>query len=121
MLSEFENYDIAAWSIDGVTRHVRSLRDWSHNTFAKQKLAITLACAVTLGAASPSHYGVGGVQGTTTRAAIIGSRELGPTSLRKQRDVISGSPSKFWSDVSTQVGSWKTVEESELPEFPPFL
>jgi hypothetical protein len=119
---DFEAFDIGAWTVEGLTRHVKAITQWvtkkrDRNWPAQLTLASTLL--VSAGASI--------IDATTATAAsgappIASGRAI--AQLLQQpigRDLIVGSPYQFWTDLAGEMRSWKPIEEAGDPEIPPFI
>lgn len=115
----FENFDIGAWSIEGLTQHVRTVSKWVSRKTSSWPAQATLVGAMLV--TSGVGYG-GGASAVVASSPMFIAESVAPVSADSAgRDMIAGSPAQFWTNLSSEVTTWKQLDEPAMPDFEPFI
>ena len=114
---EFQAFDIAAWAVEGLTRHIKVASKWVATKRPKYWPASTTLASTLLVTA-------GALYGST--AAVTPSQPLSIAAKQLVRHFLGrypvvGSPQQFWADIAGDMRSWKLIDESDDLEIPPFV
>lgn len=119
-MSEFETYDIRAWIVDGLTRHVPVTTNWATRKRASWPSSIALAGALAVSAVTGLSYAPSVVVAPSTHLLAAGAVTSQRTSGSGSRDLVVGSPFTYWTGLASELRSWAPIDAS-LPEIEPFI
>jgi hypothetical protein len=115
-VNAFESFDVTAWSVDGMTQHIKNI--WS----AGKPRRLRIASTVRLALASAASTAV--ITIATPWASMQGQSPTAETAVdvrsHQATDVILGSPVEYWARIASEMHSWKPVD-TPLPEIPTFI
>lgn len=117
-MTEFQAFDIRAWAVEGLTKHIKVATTWVAGKRPRGwPTSTTLASALLVTA--------GTLFGTTAIVAVSGLPPVATKRVVTQqtagRDLIIGSPERFWADIASEMRSWKSIDDAEDLDIPPFV
>ena len=116
-MNAFESFDIRAWSVDGLTQHLKSA--WKAGTPRRYKVARDIRLAVAGVAAAAVVTFATPWQSMQTQSPL--SEIAASLQLLRSADVISGPPADYWARIGTEMHSWKPIDRPLLPDLPAFI
>ena len=117
-MTEYQAFDIGAWTLEGLTRHIKTATAWVTAKRPKNWPA-SLTLASTLLVTAGNCFGGTAVVAVSKPPPIAARQLVAQQAVGK--DLIVGSPQQFWADVAREMRAWQPIDEADDLEIPPFV
>jgi hypothetical protein len=110
----FENYDLRAWLVEGLTRHVTPRKAHHRQRVRRSGVQAPAIAAATVAAI------IGGVGATSMQLTMPNMNSAGTREV-----VFEHAPdlqaTEYWKNLREEVRGWKTLEENDAIDPPELI
>jgi hypothetical protein len=116
-MNNFETFDIGAWVVDGLTRHVNA----SPAGRKRKNKRPTVTVSLRVAAVAASAFLTIATPWLSMQAQTPFAETIASLQALRSADVIIGSPVNYWSRVDAEMRTWKRINSPKISDIPPFV